>query len=164
MLTSIYYGAGWSLDFKVEHSRGRNLLFEQFLARSFTASDDPQPLIGPKLFNELQRGQDAGGVDMGHLLIGLDARMRSASRDGTIMATQASGLELVTWVGDLGGGAARLAFDEGKGHGSVNRYFSGTDFGANSNLEGDIAAYVIGSIGAADAILAMHLPRSRGNF
>ena len=158
MLTGIYYGTMWSLDFKVEHSKGRNILFEQFLGRSFEGSDDPRPLIGVGLFNKLQRAQDAGGVDMGHLLIGLDARMRSASRDRNVPGTQASGLELVTWAGDLGGGAARLAFDEGQGRGSVARYFSGTDFGANSNLEGDIAAYVVGSLGEK-TLKAPHFPK-----
>jgi len=148
MLTSIYYGSTWSLDFKVEGSAIRNKLFEKFVDRSFDASDDPRPALGNKLFAKLQKSQDAGGVDMGHLLIGLDARMRPASREGTIFGFGASGLELVTWAGDLGGGAAQLAFAKaGNAKGNVERYFRGTDYGADSNLEGDIAAYVVGSIG-----------------
>jgi hypothetical protein len=78
ILTGIYYGTPWCLDFKVEYSRGRNFLFERFLGKSFDASDDARPLIGVDLFHKLQSAQDSGGVDMGHLLIGLDARMRSA--------------------------------------------------------------------------------------
>lgn len=148
MLTSIYYGSTWSLDFKVEASAVRNKLFEQFINKSFDTSDDPRPALGTKLFAQLQGSQDAGGVDMGHLLIGLDARMRTGSREGTIFGFGASGLELVTWAGDLGGGSARLAFDEADGaKGNVERYFRGTDYGADSNLEGDIAAYVVGSLG-----------------
>ena len=148
MLTSIYYGSTWSLDFKVEASAGRNKLFELFVKRSFEPSDDPRPALGNELFIKLRGNQDAGGVDMGHLLIGLDARMRKDSREGTILGFGASGLELVTWTGDLGGGSARLAFDEAGGaKGNVERYFRGTDYGADSNLEGDIAAYVVGSLG-----------------
>ncbi len=150
VLTGIYYGSTWSLDFKVEKSTGRNLLFEQFLGRPFETLDDPRPAIGPTLFASLQASQDVHGVDMGHMLIGLDARMRDVPREQNFPGLQASGLELVTWAGDLGGGAARLSFDEGEGRGSVGRYFSGTDFGASSNLEGDIAAYLVGSDGATN--------------
>lgn len=148
MLAGIYYGSSWSKDFKVESSTARNKLFELFLDKSFNTSDDPRPALGNELFAQLQRGQDAGGVDMGHLLIGLDARMRQASREGTVFGFGASGLELVTWAGDLGAGSARLAFDKAGGaKGNVERYFRGTDYGADSNLEGDIAAYVVGSLG-----------------
>ena len=148
MLTGIYYGSSWSLDFKVEKSAGRNTLFQLFLANTFSTADDPRPALGGKLFAQLQAAQDSGGVDMGHLLIGLDARMRLVSRVPNIPGFGASGLELVTWAGDLGGGCARLAFDKADGaKGNVERYFRGTDYGADSNLEGDIAAYVVGSLG-----------------
>jgi DNA segregation ATPase FtsK/SpoIIIE-like protein len=145
MLASVYYGAPWSKDFQVEHSAGRNILFGQWVDRPYLVSDDPRGIIGQALFKDLQASQDVGGIDMGHMFIGLDARMRASSRDGNAVGLQASGLDLVTWVGDLGAGTARFAFDRARGLNDVERYFHGTDYGAESNLEGDIAAYLVGS-------------------
>jgi hypothetical protein len=148
ILASIYYGAEWSRDFQVEHSSVRNESFGQFVGRPFSELANPRSTIGPGLFRQLQAAQDVQGVDMGHMLIGLDARMRAVSREQNFPGLQTSGLEIVTWVGDLGAAAARCAFDEAGGRADVETYFRGTDYGASSNLEGDIAAYLVGSNGA----------------
>jgi len=70
--------------------------------------------------------------------------MRFLSRSVDVPFHGATGLEITTWVGDLGGASARLAIDRVTSPGAAaNRYFRGTDYGAPSNLEGNIAAYVI---------------------
>jgi hypothetical protein len=70
--------------------------------------------IGCGLFLSLQQSQDVEGVDMGHILIGLDARMSWSSRVPNIPAHGATGVGITTWVGDLGGATARLAVDRTK--------------------------------------------------
>ena len=61
-----------------------------------------------------------------------------------------SGLEIVAWLGDLGGGAGKLAIDRvGKPKKTVevtskNR---SSDHGVSINLEADIGTYVITTIG-----------------
>jgi hypothetical protein len=148
ILSGVYYGTEWSRDFDVERSSARNTGFQIFLARRYTAADDPRrcPRVGAALFSSLKLSQDVRGVDMGHALIGLNARMRRASRELELPLTGSSGLEITTWVGDLGGATARLALDRVRRPAATpHPYFAGTDYGAPSNLEGDVAAYVIGS-------------------
>jgi hypothetical protein len=85
---------------------------------------------------------------MGHVLIGLHARAHLSSRRVILPHFGARGIEIVTWVGDLGGATARVALDRvGDRRASVERYFQGNDYGAASNLEGDVAAYVIADAG-----------------
>jgi hypothetical protein len=144
VLTGIYYGTDWSRDFDVEQSTVRNAGFQTFLAKTYGAGDDPRGCLGCGLFLSLKRSGDAGGVDMGHVLIGMSARMRVLSRVPTFPGTASTGLELTTWVGDLGGAAARLAMDRVKAPTTpASKYFRGKDYGATSNLEGDVAAYVV---------------------
>jgi outer membrane protein OmpA-like peptidoglycan-associated protein len=150
-LTSIYYGSTWSLDFAVERSSVRNGLFEQFTARAFTAADDPRRCLRCGVFLSLQGTQDVAGIDMGHVLIGLDARFRSAATASNIFPFGVTGLEAVTWAGDLGGAAARLALDRITTAATpATTYFSasGTDYGASSNLEGDVGAYLVATPGS----------------
>src|SRR5262249_725906 len=146
ILSSIYYGTERSLDYKVEKSQTRNIAFQGYLARGYTESDDPRSCLGCGLFLSLQRNQDVGGIDMGRMIIGMNARMRFLSREVDYPGHGATGLEITTWVGDLGGAAARLALDRVTNpRASAARYFRGTGYGAPSNLEGDVAAYVIAS-------------------
>lgn len=144
MLSGIYYGTEWSRDYQVEKNSGRNLGFQVFLAKRYGSGDDPRPCLGCGLFESLRRSGDAGGVDMGHVLIGMSARMRFLSRYPTFPPTGSTGLEITTWVGDLGGATAKLALDRIKAPGTpASKYFRGRDYGAASNLEGDIAAYLV---------------------
>ncbi|HEV2148439.1 MAG TPA: hypothetical protein VGR37_13640 [Longimicrobiaceae bacterium] len=144
VLTGIYYGTGWSRDFDVEKSPVRNAAFQGFLAKAYGSGDDPRSCLGCGLFLSLKRSGDAGGVDMGHVLIGMSARMRFLSRVPAFPGTGSTGLEITTWVGDLGGAAARLAMDRVKAPMTpASKYFRGRDYGATSNLEGDVAAYVV---------------------
>lgn len=92
----------------------------------------------------MQRSQDVAGVDCGHLLIGLYARTNPGAREVPLSQHEATGLEIVTWVGDLGGASAATAWARASNpRASVAAHFTGTDFGAASNLEGDVAAYTV---------------------
>jgi hypothetical protein len=151
ILSEIYYGTVWSRDYQVEKSEVRNLGFQLYTRRSNWGipreGSDPRDCLGCGLFLSLRKSGDISGVDMGHLLIGLNARASSIAREGSIVPLAGtSGLENVTWVGDLGGAAARVAIDRvSNSKAGVARYFRGKDYGAPSNLKGDIAAYVVAS-------------------
>lgn len=171
MITSIFYGGSWSRDHQESQrvdgtgligsqvTMNRDANFAHFTGRAF--DQDPRPILGDQLFRALQGSQDVAGTDVGHLLIGMDARMRQNTREQHQTAevhgmarlfahdvpTHATGAEAVTWVGDLGGAAARLAADRHAGRQvSVETYFNprGTDYGAPSNLNGDLAGMTAG--------------------
>jgi hypothetical protein len=155
ILSEIYYGTTWSTDYAAEKSETRNLGFQIFTQRPRTLpgpGPDPRPCLGCGLFLSLRGSQDVRGVDMGHVMIGLSARASSSAREGPAsvmgvpVAASVTGLEIVTWVGDLGGASARLALDRvSKPKAGLKKYFRGTDYGAPSNLEGDVSAYVAAS-------------------
>jgi hypothetical protein len=100
-------------------------------------------------------------IDFGHILIGLDARSREESRTKEVfdpsttanpfetdLSMGGTGLELVTWVGDLGAAASKLAELRLSNPGTpASRVFplDGSSHGAAVNIEGDVAAYVIAS-------------------
>jgi hypothetical protein len=180
-LTAIYYGSRWSRDFNVEHSATRNAMFEQFTGAPFGGDVDPRAVIGCGLYWSLFDSQDVEGIDLGHALIGTDARMhldvRTQSVDLAhyasiehptlaavgrwlgnlpIVDTRATGLQISTWVGDLGAAAARLAADRNENSrgvlaGDIDRWFREArgDFGAPSNLRGDVLSYTIGDTSTA---------------
>lgn len=147
-LRGIYYGTEWSLDYRVERSTIRNLGFLTYTGGSVPA--DPRPALGQELFNDLQASQsmtDRGRrIDIGHLLIGVDTRSSAVMRTVPIPGQGGTGLEIVTWLGDLGGGAASLAFRRVTNPGaSVAAVFHNraSDYGVSDNLEGDIGGYLV---------------------
>ena len=72
-----------------------------------------------------------------------------------------TGPEIVTWVGDLGGGTARLARARVKAPGtSASISFMGSDYGGSINLEGDIAGYVVAS-GGSPTLSAPNIPAGK---
>lgn len=161
ILSGIYYGTSWSRDFQVEKSPVRNLGFQAFLAKQYNDTHDPQPCIGCGLFLSLRRVSAVAGVDIGHVLIGMNARMRMASRSFSFPVAGATGLEITTWVGDLGGAAARLAMARVKTPKTpAQRFFVGSDYGAPSNLEGDVSAYIVGDSPTATSVVAVRIPTS----
>lgn len=179
-LRGIYYGTTWSLDYDVESKRsvpGAVVRNAGFLTYTMGNSPkDPRPAFGKTtLLQDLKDSQsmaDGGrSADMGHLLIGLETRTNSART--TTFPEGGNGLEVVTWMGDLGGGAANLARRRIKQPSLTVDYVfhnSSSDYGVSDNLEGDVAAYVVasggtaggpaalGSGGVADAIRAYLLP------
>lgn len=147
-LRGIYYGTEWSLDYRVERSTIRNLGFLTYTGGSVPA--DPRPALGQELFSDLQASQsmnDRGRrIDIGHLLIGLDTRASTVMRSVPIPGQGGSGLEIVTWLGDLGGGTASLAFQRVRNPGaSVGSVYNNraSDYGVSDNLEGNIGGYLV---------------------
>ena len=170
VLSGIYYGTDWSLDFDTEKSGARNLAFQVYTSRA-VAGTDPRPLLGASLFSALKKSQDVahpklGKVDVGHLIIGLNARASWPSRNVPVPTQGATGLEITTWVGDLGGASGQLARRRATAPATpASTYFTGTrgtDYGADSNLEGDVAAYVVGAAPGATGPGAMAVPPGGG--
>ena len=88
------------------------------------------------------------GVDWGHVIIGMQARLSICARELPILfpPTHASGLEITTWVGDIGGGAAMLAFRRvtTPNKRAIDMFNDQNNFGGWFNIEGDISAYLVG--------------------
>lgn len=182
VLRGIYYGTTWSADYAVERSPVRNAGFQLYTAS--TTPDDPRPILNCGLFGALRDSQDLTDgrrrVDAGHLMIGLDARRSVTARTATIPTQGGTGLDISTWLGDLGGGAGMLAFRRVTAPAtSAMTVFRGTDFGGPINLEGDVAGFVVardttatptgpvgltltGTATIADALTAYLLPTSTG--
>jgi hypothetical protein len=162
-LRGVYYGTPWCVDFRAMRSQFRNLGFTLFTG--FGLPPDPRPVLGPSLFADLQASQDVRdrdfALDVGHALIGMEARGNPITRAFPIPTQGGTGLEIVTWLGDLGGGAANLAWQRSAGGRNVTRSVStvfvesGSDYGASINLEGDVAGYLIG---AGSSLAAPNFP------
>jgi hypothetical protein len=88
-------------------------------------------------------------------LCGIEARGNAGTREFPVPSQGGTGLEIMTWLGDLGGGAANLAWRRSAGDREATRTVgtafvaAGSDYGAPINLEGDVAGYLIGATGPA---------------
>ena len=180
VLRGIYYGTTWSADYAVERSTLRNEGFQRFTRPSTNPAasvpQDPRTVLSCGLFTALQQSQDlvdASGrhVDVGHLIIGLDARADPAFRTNvtypvmgglTTIDLGGTGTELVTWLGDLGGGASTLAVRRTAAPStSASAVFVGSDYGGSINLEGDVAAFVVASGGGTSIVAPTFAPGTR---
>lgn len=159
-LRGIFYGTTWSLDYLVESKRSapgamiRNAGFLTYTGHS--PADPTLALAGTTLLKDLQDSQSMHngpyGLDIGHTLIGLETRGRLVTRNVPFPGQGGTGLEIVTWLGDLGGGAANLAKRRVVAPGTSVRVIfenSTSDYGVMDNLEGDVGAYIVASGGTA---------------
>jgi len=174
-LRGVYYGTTWSLDFKVEKSAIRNKGFNWFTQSLTNSPQDPTTIFDCGLFDALQKSQDVkfGSVelDFGHTIVALDARNATTpllpGANHSFPGFGGTGTEIVTWLGDLGGGAGSLAVDRGRAVArkasppSVSTKFHGTDYGASSNLEGDVAGFVVAR-GTATSPVPPVIPKGKG--
>ena len=155
-LRGIYYGTVWSLDYKVESKRSepgariRNIGFMTYTGGNMPP--DPRPALGTKLFEDLQANQSVidgrFSIDIGHVLIGMETRASLALRTVPMPGQGGTALEIVTWLGDLGGGAASLARRRINAPStSVSTIFNNnsSDYGVMDNLEGDAGGYLVAS-------------------
>jgi hypothetical protein len=180
-IRGIYYGTLWSLDYSVEKSQTRNEGFQRFTRPSEDVAKsvppDIQAALSCGLFDALKNSQDmvdSSGrqVDFGQLIIGLDAREDPALASnikypvklpiGSIdIDLGGTGTELVTWIGDLGGGAASLANTRATAPAtSASAVFTGSDYGGSINLEGDIAGSVVAT-SSPSAVTAPNVPSGK---
>jgi len=147
IIRGLYYGTTWSVDYDVEKSPVRNLAFNIPYTGS-TEPDDPRNCLDCSLVDALKKSAEVTdgkkSFDFGHAIIGMDARRSVVARNISIPTQGGTGLDIVTWLGDLGGGAGMLSIrrmtDPAK---RVKSVFSGSDFGGAVNLEGDIGAFLI---------------------
>jgi hypothetical protein len=150
ILRGIFYGTTWSMDYDQEKSAIRNAGFDVYTA-SVSRPVNPIKMLGEELFNAIKQTTEItdGGrqVDVGHLLIGLESRSNFSSREVDIPGQGGTGLEAVTWLGDIGGGVGMTAMKRADGTQSKAKSVvfnaTGHDYGSSVNLEGDIAAYII---------------------
>jgi hypothetical protein len=158
-LRGIFYGTDWSLDYKSESKRSqvgarvRNIGFITYTGGNVPA--DPRPALGDQLFSDLQGSQSIHdqnrgyGIDIGHVLIGLETRNSQTMREVQLAGQGGTGIEIVTWLGDLGGGAANLAFRRATATAptvpTVDVIFNNptSDYGVMDNLEGDVGGYLV---------------------
>jgi hypothetical protein len=165
ILRGIYYGTTWSNDYRVEKSDSRNAGFTAFTG-SVGVPPQAHPILDQGLFEALQASQDVAegprSLDFGHVVIALDARASALARNMPFVGFGGTGLEIVTWLGDLGGGAAHLALARASSSAvTASVSFRGGDYGGSNNLEGDVAGYVIAR-GTSTSVCApsIALPRS----
>jgi hypothetical protein len=163
-IRGIFYGTTWSKDFADQHDTFRNTGFQEFTQPSkdpaTTTPKDVTTILDCGLFKALWDSQDATDgtktLDFGHLVIGLDARFDPTRNNEVIhkqpvlmftkdVAMGGAGTELVTWLGDLGGGAGTLAAQRASTPSKTAAdtfHNTQSDYGASNNLEGDVAAFV----------------------
>lgn len=152
VLRGIFYGTEWSMDYEGsgnEKSWMRNKGFNYYTKHS--TPDDPRDALGPNLFMALRDSaevKDPNGkhTDFGHILIGVETQDWLGQLP---TLTGGNGNEVVTWLGDLGGGAGMLAMKRGgiasKPQPNLSAYSifnTSHDYGASINVEGDIAGTV----------------------
>ena len=146
-LRGLYYGTPFSLDFEKRRSVLRNLGFNCYLQS--LPPHDPTPWLGPGLVRALKDSaelRDHGrALDLGHVLVGLEARVRRSTRGLPLPTQGGTGLELGTWLGDLGGAAGLLAIARLDAPRTRVRdlLFSPRTYDLRLNLEGDLAGYLV---------------------
>ncbi len=160
ILRGIYYGTPWSRDYGTrQQSHIRNQMFNVYSGtgqpRNPLECMDCGTFLGLSASQDLEDSGSGRHVDVGHLLIGMDARRSWTARNVTQPIGQVTGLEAATWAGDLGGGAAQLAMRRATSSDTVlaTRYFRGSNYGGSINIEGDVAGYAVGAgpLSAGDA-------------
>lgn len=155
IIRGIYYGTSWGLDYITEKSSARNFAFNRYTASDVVA--DAREVLKcsegckAQLFRSLYDSAEVfesttKAIDFGHVIIGLDSR-RSYRSKKISLGHGGTGLEMNTWVGDLGGGTANLSQQRILNPQKRARTLfpvDGHSYGSMVNLEGDIAAYVVG--------------------
>lgn len=156
-LRGLYYGTSHSLDFERRQSRSRNWGFN--LYRQNIAPPDPTPVLGASLVRALKdsavvRHQDRW-MDAGHILAGLEPWTRLGAARLPLLGQGGTGLELGTWLGDLGGAAGLLVLQrlENPMARAVPLLFPKHTYDLRPDLEGDVARYLV----ARDPIVKDHV-------
>jgi hypothetical protein len=145
LLRTVYYGKPWSIDKTAEWKD---------VLPSAPAVDDPRKRAGSgpgSLYEALRQSRDIGGMEIGHVLTGLEAMIDPRPSvvlegpAGLPIGVAMSNVEFATWGGDVGSVAAMRMADRmtDVDQRSPIEYFR--QYASSSDLEGDIDAFAIQS-------------------
>jgi hypothetical protein len=160
LLRTVYYGKEWSLD---KTAQWKDVL------PSAPKVDDPRKRAGSgtgSLYEALRQSRDINGMEIGHVLTGLEAMLDprpSVALEGPAglsIGVAMSNVEFATWGGDIGSVAAMRMADRMTDveQRSPGEYFR--QYASSSDLEGDVDAFAIQS---QVKDLRKALPASLGN-
>ncbi|SET51881.1 Outer membrane protein OmpA [Nitrosomonas marina] len=142
VLRQIYYGnASWSAS----QNRVWNFVIPN---RPWTPGNDPRSALGNTLFGALQSSQVVAGIDLGHLMTGLDSMLTPQDVEldfgRFVFVTGLANEEWATWAGDVGSAAANFTLDTV--YGTVGRqteidYYQ--RFASDTDMMGNLDAFAI---------------------
>ncbi|WP_405868165.1 hypothetical protein OG407_49825 [Streptomyces sp. NBC_01515] len=142
VLRQIYYGsAAWS--------RSRNWVWDRVITgHPWSPGTDPTAALHPRLMAALKHSQEVEGIDIGHILTGMDAMLAPEDvlfTKGPIgLRTNLANEEWATWAGDVGSAAAEWAWDAfmvRPNYGAFAAFFS--RYAGDADLSGDIDGFAI---------------------
>jgi hypothetical protein len=161
MLRQVYYGRPWSVSTTTQWS-------DVLPDSPQTADPRGQLGTGPgSLFNALQQSQEVAGVDIGHVLTGLEAMLNPTASveieiPGPNVTVNMPNTEFATWGGDLGSAAGQAVADADLGRTVRSDADYYAELASSDDMNGNIDAYVIQRILGGQAGLRQAFPSLRG--
>jgi subtilisin family serine protease len=137
VLRQIYYGsAPWTTK------PGRHWLWDVVITkRPWPPATDPTPLLGARLMQALIDSQTVDGIDMGHVLAGLDAMMAPSTVRAPGVEPNLLNEAWATWAGDLGLATSDWAVDECYSSPKGNADYYVRRQASDEDLRGDIDSF-----------------------
>jgi outer membrane protein OmpA-like peptidoglycan-associated protein len=139
VLRQIYYGsAPWT------SKEGRHPLWDEVVTkRPWPPATDPTPLLGARLMRALIASKTVDGIDMGHVLAGIDAMMAPATVrvPGLINRSNLLNEAWATWAADLGLATSDWAVDECYSSPKGNADYYIRRQASDEDLRGDIDSF-----------------------
>jgi outer membrane protein OmpA-like peptidoglycan-associated protein len=138
VLRQIYYGsAAWSAS--------RHWVWDRVITQHpWSAGNDPTAALHPPLIRALKRSKEIEGVDIGHVLTGIDAMLAPGEVVVSGQYTNVSNEDWATWAGDVGSAAAEWAMAawlERAGIADFGTFFD--RYAGTPDLLGDIDAFAL---------------------
>jgi hypothetical protein len=143
VLRQVYYGtATWS-----DQAKSHPMWDAVITPRPWSPGTDPTPQLGAPLLKAVRESHTVEGVDLGHVLVGLDAMMAPSAVKvpGLISQTTLLNEAWGTWAGDVGAAASEWTMDTVRG--TLKDSGDGPTYmrrqAGESDLNGDIDAFAI---------------------
>lgn len=138
VLRQIYYGsAAWSAS--------RHWVWDRVITRHpWSPGDDPTAAVHPHLMNALKQSKEIEGVDIGHLLTGVDAMLAPGEVVVSGTYTNVGNEDWATWAGDVGSAAAEWAMAAWLDRATAADFSTFFDrYAGTPDLLGDIDAFAL---------------------